>query len=220
MGRKDDSTTCLLLARGHCPNPGQTEKPVYVVRSCNVHTSNSWLSAILVLGSTLVRAGEGYACDVLAGAELGFAFAMNSMTRRLLSPMMESPHACNRLPVPSHAVRLLRLHQSGPASSCRFRKLCPIDSGSANRRILSKYASYYNEVRMQRAATLLPTRSSGRPSARLRSWRCIHRFRPRRFPNSSPIPRPIPGKINYTSDGNGTRRSKQRDVRIKRRGHP
>src|SRR5262249_61107517 len=43
---------------------------------------------LVVLGSTLARAGIGYACGVLAGAGLGLAFAMNSMARRLLSPLV------------------------------------------------------------------------------------------------------------------------------------
>ena len=38
------------------------------------------------------------------------------------------------------------------------------------------------------------------------SWRLIHRFRLRRFPSSSPTPKPIPGKINMASGGIGTTR--------------
>jgi ABC-type nitrate/sulfonate/bicarbonate transport system permease component len=53
---------------------------------------------LLVLGSTLARAGIGYACGVLAGAGLGLAFAMSSMARRLLSPMVE---ILRPIPVPA-----------------------------------------------------------------------------------------------------------------------
>ena len=35
-------------------------------------------------------------------------------------------------------------------------------------------------------------------------WWCIHRFQPRRFPSSSPTPKPTPGKINMASAGIGT----------------
>jgi len=53
---------------------------------------------LVVLGSTLARAGIGYACGVLAGAGLGLAFAMNSMARRLLSPLVE---ILRPIPVPA-----------------------------------------------------------------------------------------------------------------------
>ena len=36
------------------------------------------------------------------------------------------------------------------------------------------------------------------------SWRLIHRFRPRRFPSSSPTPKANPGKINMASAGIGS----------------
>jgi ABC-type nitrate/sulfonate/bicarbonate transport system permease component len=53
---------------------------------------------LVVLGSTLARAGIGYACGVLAGAGLGLAFAMNSMARLLLSPLVE---ILRPIPVPA-----------------------------------------------------------------------------------------------------------------------
>jgi ABC-type nitrate/sulfonate/bicarbonate transport system permease component len=53
---------------------------------------------LVVLGSTLARAGIGYACGVLAGAGLGLAFAMSSMARRLLSPLVE---ILRPIPVPA-----------------------------------------------------------------------------------------------------------------------
>jgi NitT/TauT family transport system permease protein/sulfonate transport system permease protein len=53
---------------------------------------------LVVLGSTLARAGVGYTCGVLAGAGLGLAFAMSSLARRLLSPAVE---ILRPIPVPA-----------------------------------------------------------------------------------------------------------------------
>jgi ABC-type nitrate/sulfonate/bicarbonate transport system permease component len=44
---------------------------------------------LIVLGSTIARAGAGYACGILAGAVLGLLFAISSSVRRLLSPVVE-----------------------------------------------------------------------------------------------------------------------------------
>ena len=48
------------------------------------------------------------------------------------------------------------------------------------------------------------SRRSRASPASLMSWWLIHRFRPRRFPSSSPMPRPIRARLNMASAGNGT----------------
>ena len=53
---------------------------------------------LLVLGSTLLRAGAGFAIGVAVGAILGLLFATSDWARRILSPLVE---LLRPLPVPA-----------------------------------------------------------------------------------------------------------------------
>ena len=86
-------------------------------------------------------------------------------------------------------------------------------SGRAGRRRTATRSSWSRRrMRSTRRSTTISISISSATSRRSRalsacpsSWWSIHRFRPRPFPSSSPMPRPIRARSTWRRAGNGTR---------------